>query len=53
MVIMSPHTTTTNPAPAESRTSRTCSSCPDGAPRLVGSVEKEYWVLATQTGSPP
>ena len=51
MVIMSPQTTTTKPAPAESRTSRTCSSWPDGAPSEVGSVEKEYCVLATQTGS--
>ena len=53
IVIMSPHTTTTNPAPAESRTSRTCSSWPEGAPSEVGSVEKEYCVLATHTGSLP
>ena len=52
MVIMSPHTTTTKPAP-DSRTSRTCSSCPAGAPSDVGSVEKEYCVFATHTGSPP
>ena len=50
---MSPHTTTTKPAPADSRTSRTWSSCPLGAPTDVGSVENEYCVLATHTGSPP
>ena len=51
MVIMSPQTTTTKPAPAERRTSRTCSSWPDGAPSDLGSVENEYCVLATHTGS--
>ncbi len=51
MVMMSPQTTTTKPAPAESRTSRTCSSWPLGAPSRVGSVEKEYYVLAMHTGS--
>ena len=50
MVIMSPQTTTTNPAPAESRTSRTCSSWPEGAPSRAGSVENEYCVFAMQTG---
>ena len=53
MVMMSPQTTTTNPAPADSRTSRTCSSWPEGAPSSVGSVEKEYCVLAMHTGRWP
>jgi hypothetical protein len=53
MVIMSPPTTTTKPAPADKRTSRTWSSCPVGAPSEVGSVEKEYCVFATHTGSAP
>ena len=51
MVIMSPHTTTTKPAPADKRTSRTWSSWPVGAPRKVGSVENEYCVFAMHTGN--
>ena len=39
-----------NSAPAESRTSRIGTTWPVGAPRLLGSVEKEYCVLAMQTG---
>ena len=50
IVITSPHTMTTNSAPAASRTSRMLTTWPDGAPRSIGSVENEYWVLATQTG---
>ena len=42
MVMISPQTTTTNPAPALSRTSRTGSECPVGAPRRLGSVVKLY-----------
>ena len=42
--MISPQITTMNPAPAESRTSRTGMVCPVGAPRRFGSVEKEYWV---------
>ena len=49
---MSPHTTTTKPAPADSRTSRTLSACPVGAPS-TRSVENEYCVFATQTGRRP
>jgi len=47
---MSPQIITTKPAPAARRTSRTFSTCPTGAPRNCGSVENEYWVLATHTG---
>jgi hypothetical protein len=53
MVMMSPQTATTNSAPALRRSSRTGTTWPDGAPRRVGSVEKLYWVLATQTGKRP
>ena len=53
MVMMSPQIATTKPAPAESRTSRTGTMWPVGAPRRVGSAEKEYYVLATQTGRWP
>ena len=50
IVITSPQTITTNSAPAASRTSRTLTTWPDGAPRSSGSVENEYCVFATQTG---
>ena len=50
MVMMSPQIITTNSAPAASRTSRMLTTCPDGAPRSFGSVEKEYCVFATHTG---
>ena len=50
MVITSPQIITTYSAPAARRTSRTFIEWPDGAPRNWGSVENEYWVLATQTG---
>ena len=53
MVMISPQITTTKPAPALSRTSRTGTECPVGAPRRVGSVEKEYCVFAMQIGSFP
>ena len=53
MVMMSPQTTTTNSAPAESRTSRIGMVKPDGAPLASGLVEKLYCVLATQIGSLP
>ena len=53
MVMISPQITTTKPAPAESRTSRTGTLCPVGAPRRFGSVVKLYWVLAMQTGRSP
>ena len=51
MVMMSPQIITTKPAPAESRTSRTGTTCPLGAPSREASAEKEYCVLATQIGS--
>jgi len=42
-----------NSAPAERRTSRTGIEKPVGAPLASGLVEKEYCVLAMQTGSLP
>ena len=53
IVMMSPHTTTTKPAPAAKRTSRMFIECPEGAPSSDGSVENEYWVLAMHTGRWP
>ncbi len=53
MVITSPHSATTKPAPADSRTSRTGSTKPAGAPNSLGSAEKLYCVLAMQTGRWP
>ena len=50
MVMMSPQIITTNSAPAARRTSRTFTTCPEGAPRSCGSVENEYCVFATQIG---
>ncbi len=50
MVMMSPQTMTTNSAPAFSRTSRMFTTWFSGAPRSWASVEKLYWVFATQTG---
>src|SRR5262249_8616473 len=53
MVMISPQTTTTNTAPAESLTSRTLIVWSTGAPLVSALVEKLYWVLAMQTGSLP
>src|SRR3989449_863487 len=53
MVMMSPASATTNPAPAEGRMSRTWSVNPLGAPSFAGSSEKEYCVFAMQTGVSP
>ncbi len=53
MVRMPPISTTTKPAPARKRNSRTVGVCPVGAPTRAGLSEKEYCVLATQTGRPP
>jgi hypothetical protein len=53
MVMISPQIATMKPAPADRRTSRTGTEWPVGAPRRFGSVEKEYWVLAMQTGRLP
>src|SRR2546423_2437310 len=49
--IMFPEITTTNPAPAESEASVTFRFQPEGAPNNLGLSEKEYCVLAMQTGS--
>ena len=53
MVIISPQTATTKPAPADNRTSRIGTICPVGAPSAAGSVEKLYCVFAMQTGRWP
>jgi hypothetical protein len=53
MVMMSPHTTTMNSAPAESLTSRMGTMWLMGAPFKLGSVENEYCVLAMQIGNLP
>ena len=50
IVIISPHTTTTNSAPADSLTYLIGTSWPVGAPISNGSVEKLYCVFAIQTG---
>ncbi len=44
---------TTNPAPAESEAFVTLSVQPVGAPSRLGSSDKEYCVLAIQTGNFP
>ena len=53
MVMICPQIATMNPAPADSRTSRTGTVWPVGAPRRFGSVENEYCVFAMQTGRLP
>ncbi len=53
IVLIAPQMATTKPAPADSRTSRTDTMCPVGAPSSAGSVEKLYCVLAIQTGRCP
>ena len=53
MVMMSPVSTTTKPAPAETFTFCTLMRKPVGAPSLPASSEREYWVLAMHTGRPP
>ncbi len=53
IVMISPQIATTNPAPADSLTSRIGSTWPSGAPSRVGSAEKEYCVFAMQTGRLP
>ena len=50
IVMISPDITTTNPAPADGRNSRTVNSCPVGRPSRDGSSDSEYCVLATQIG---
>ena len=53
MVIISPESATTNPAPALTLTLRMVSVKPSGAPSFCGSSEKDYCVLAMQTGILP
>ena len=53
MSIMLPEITTTKPAPAESDAFVTFRVQPVGAPRRLGSSDKEYCVFAMQTGSFP
>ncbi len=53
IVMMSPQIITMNSAPAASLISRMLTTWFDGAPRSCGSVENEYWVLATHTGRRP
>ena len=53
IVMMSPVSTTTKPAPALMRTWRTVTRKFLGAPSLAASSEKEYWVLAMHTGRRP
>ena len=50
IVRMSPVSTTMKPAPADTFTFLMVTVKPSGAPSLVGSSEKDYWVLATQMG---
>merc|ERR1719337_189293 len=40
-------------APTDARTSRTLTTCPEGAPFFEGSVDSEYCVLAMQMGRSP
>ena len=53
IVIIDPHTTTTNSAPLDNLTSLTAKVWSDGAPFDLGSVEKLYCVFAIQTGNLP
>ena len=53
IVIIAPQTTTINSAPDESLISLIGKTWPVGAPLRLGSVEKLYWVFATQIGKSP
>jgi hypothetical protein len=53
MVMISPQIATMKPAPARQADFADRHPWPVGAPRRFGSVEKEYWVLAMQTGRLP
>jgi hypothetical protein len=53
MVMISPQITTTKPAPGRQPHLAHRHVWPVGAPRRFGSVEKEYCVLAMQTGRLP
>ena len=53
MVMMSPVSATTKPAPAETFTLFTLTRKCSGAPSFVGSSEKLYCVFATQMGRFP
>ena len=53
IVIIDPHITTINSAPLDSLISLTDKVWSVGAPFNLGSVEKLYWVFATQIGKRP
>ena len=53
IVMSAPQMTTTKPAPADRRTSRTLSGKSSGAPSRPASSLNEYCVLAMQTGNLP
>ena len=53
IVIIDPQITIINSAPLESLISLIGKTWPVGAPFRLGSVEKLYWVLATQIGYLP
>ena len=53
MVMMSPVSATTKPAPADTFTLRTVMRKPRGAPSFFASSEKLYCVFAMHTGMPP
>ena len=52
IVMMSPSSGVTKPAPADTRTSCTGTRNPDGHPRRFGSCEIDSCVFAMQTASP-
>lgn len=53
IVMMSPHCATTNPAPADARTSLTWMRKPRGRPSTDASSVSEYGVFAIQIGVLP
>ena len=53
MVMISPVSATTKPAPAETFAYLMVTVKSSGAPSFVGSSVKLYWVLAMQTGYAP
>ena len=53
IVMIAPQTTTMNSAPDDNLISLIGKAWPVGAPFKLGSVEKLYWVFATQIGNSP
>ena len=53
IVIIVPVMATTNPAPAETQTSRMWNGKPSGLPRIVLSSDIDYWFFALHTGIEP